>query len=110
MVKNAFVASFMPRCYFIRILYVPRFFAAALGMSLTSSSRFRTWAGRVVGGDEVDDAAAQGLPELFAIGGTADGWSTLEERCAVGDVFGGDVQEVGASLDGDGKACVLCGS
>ena len=58
----------------------------------------------MVGDDEVDGAVAEGLPEGFAVGAAADGRRALEEGGAVGDVFGGEVEVVGAGFDGDGKA------
>ena len=67
-------------------------------------------AGGVVGGDEVDGAVDEGLPELFAVGGAADGGRGLAEGGAVGivlDGFGGEVEEVRAGFDGDGKAFAL---
>jgi hypothetical protein len=61
-------------------------------------------AGGVVGGDEVDEAGLEGLPQLLAVVAGADGWGALGEGVAVADVFGGEVEIVGAGFDGEGKA------
>ena len=62
---------------------------------------FRAWG--VVGGDKVDEAFAQRLPELVAIFGVTDGRGAFVEGAAVGDVFGGEVEVVRAGFDGDGE-------
>ena len=67
-------------------------------------------AGGVVGGDEVDGAVEEGLPECSRLAALRMGGRALEEGGAVGDVFGGAVEVVGAGFDGDGKAFALgCG-
>ena len=62
----------------------------------------------MVGDDHVDDAIAEGLPEGLLVGVVADGWGALEEGCSVRDVFGGEVEVMGAGFDGDGEAFGAC--
>ncbi len=66
------------------------------------------WARGVVAGDQVDDAGEQAFPQAVLVDFAANWRGALEERCAVGNIFGGEVQVVGAGLDGDGQALGAC--
>src|SRR4029077_3520355 len=61
----------------------------------------RTW--RMICDDHVEDAVAQGLPELLAIRAGADWGGALELRGSIGDVFSGKMQVVWAGFAGDGQ-------
>jgi hypothetical protein len=57
----------------------------------------------MIADDHVEDAVAEGLPELLAIRAGADGGRTLELRGSIGDLFGGEMQVVWAGFAGDGQ-------
>lgn len=56
------------------------------------------WAGRMIGGDEVDRSVAKRLPQLLPIFSIANWWGAFEERGSFRNGFGGEMKIVRASF------------